>query len=83
VELGLIAAGTALYDPRARHEARVRADGSIACAGAHGSIHKIGAHVQGATACNGWTFWHFEAEGTLKPIDVLRDEARRQLGPVA
>jgi modification methylase len=83
VELGLISPGTALYDPRARHEARVRADGSIACAGAQGSIHKIGAHVQGATACNGWTFWHFQAEGTLKPIDVLRDAARRQLGPAA
>jgi modification methylase len=83
VELGLISPGTALYDPRARHEARVRADGSIACAGAQGSIHKIGAHVQGAAACNGWTFWHFQAEGTLKPIDVLRDAARRQLGPAA
>ena len=79
VELGLISPGAALYDPAARHEARVRADGSIACAGATGSIHKIGAHVQGASACNGWTFWHYEAEGSLKPIDALRDEARRQL----
>ncbi len=80
VELGLISPGTVLYDARARHEAKVRADGSIACAGAQGSIHKVGAHVQGAPACNGWTFWHYEAEGTLKPIDALRDEARRQLG---
>ena len=79
VELGLISPGAALYDPAARHEARVRADGSIACAGATGSIHKIGAHVQGAAACNGWTFWHYEAEGSLRPIDALRDEARRQL----
>jgi modification methylase len=83
VELGLISPGTMLYDPAARHEAKVRADGSIACAGAQGSIHKIGAHVQGALACNGWTFWHYEAEGTLKPIDVLRDAARRQLEPQA
>jgi modification methylase len=79
VELGLIAPGTALYDPLARHEAKVRADGSIACRGAEGSIHKIGAHVQGALACNGWTFWHYEAEGTLKPIDALRDAARARL----
>lgn len=79
VELGLIAPGTVLYDPAARHEARVVADGSIACAGAQGSIHKIGAHVQGATACNGWTFWHFEREGELKPIDALRELARREL----
>jgi modification methylase len=79
VELGLLSPGTALYDPAARHEAKVRADGSIACRGAQGSIHKIGAHVQGAMACNGWTFWHYEAGGSLKPIDYLRAEARQKL----
>ena len=47
---------------------------------AQGSIHRLGAEVQGKAACNGWTFWHFEVEGKLKPIDVLRAEARRQLG---
>jgi len=80
VELGIIKAGSKLYDQRAEHAARVRADGSIACAGEQGSIHKIGAHVQGAQACNGWTFWHFQAGGELKPIDVLRDQARQHLG---
>jgi len=80
VELGILTPGATLYDPRARHSARVRADGTIACAGAQGSIHKIGAHVQGAQACNGWTFWHYETGGQLKPIDELRDEARVQLG---
>ena len=83
VENGLIAPGNVLYDAGARHEAEVRADGSIACAGAQGSIHKIGAHVQGAAACNGWTFWHYEAGGTLKPIDALREQARRELVPRA
>ena len=83
VEIGLISPGTVLYDARARHEAEVRADGSIASAGAQGSIHKIGAHVQGAAACNGWTFWHYEAEGTLKPIDALREKARARLEPEA
>ena len=81
VELGLISPGTVLYDSGARHEAKVRADGSIACAGAQGSIHKIGAHVQGALACNGWTFWHYEAEGRLTPIDALREAARAKLEP--
>jgi modification methylase len=83
VELGLISPGTVLYDQSARHEAKVRADGSIACAGAQGSIHKIGAHVQGAPACNGWTFWHYEADGALKPIDALREAARQRLAPQA
>jgi modification methylase len=49
IELGIIKPGATLYDPRAKHEAHVRADGSIACAGAQGSIHKIGAHV--STPC--------------------------------
>src|SRR5678815_5440786 len=40
VEIGLISPGTVLYDARAHHEAEVRADGSIASAGAQGSIHK-------------------------------------------
>jgi modification methylase len=80
IELGIIKPGATLYDPRAKHEAQVRADGSIACAGAQGSIHKIGAHVQGAQACNGWTFWHYETGGKLKPIDALRNQARAHLG---
>ena len=37
-----------------------------------GSIHKLGATLQNAPSCNGWTWWHYEAEGKLKPIDALR-----------
>ena len=55
----------------------VRADGSLLSdCGQVGSIHKLGAALQGAPACNGWTFWHHEAAGesgaTLAPIDTLR-----------
>ena len=35
-----------------------------------GSIHKVGAPVQNAPACNGWTFWHFERSGDGVPLDV-------------
>ena len=80
IELGILEAGSALFDPRREIRAVVRADGSLAHGGNQASIHRLGALVQGKTACNGWTFWHFEAEGKLKPIDVLRDEAKRQLG---
>ena len=83
IELGILEPGTRLVDERRRYRAEVRADGTLALsgeAGARGSIHRLGAEVQGKSACNGWTFWHFEAEGKLKPIDVLRSEARRQLG---
>lgn len=60
IELGIISAGSRLYDPSARIEAEVRADGTLAWRGAQGSIHRLGAQVQGKAACNGWTFWHFE-----------------------
>ena len=54
-------------------------DGTLVCADATGSIHRIGAHVQGLDACNGWTFWHFETAGTKVSIDVLRQRVRAEL----
>jgi modification methylase len=85
IELGILEAGSALYDPRREIRAVVRADGSLAHKGNQASIHRLGALVQGKAACNGWTFWHFEIGGKLKPIDDLREEAKRQLGllPIA
>ncbi len=80
VERGLIEPGTYLFGPTGDHVARVRADGSLICADATGSIHKIGAHVQGAASCNGWTWWHIEVEGKLRPIDIFRDQIRAELG---
>jgi len=79
VERGLLAPGTTLHGPTRRHHAKVRADGSLACNDATGSIHRIAAHVQGLEACNGWTFWHFESNGSLVPIDLLRQRLRADL----
>ncbi len=78
VERGLLQPGTVLFDQSRRHSAKVRADGSLTTRDASGSIHKMGAHVMGATACNGWTFWYFEVEGQLKPIDILRQKLRAE-----
>ena len=80
IELGILEPGTPLTDERGRIRAEVRADGTLAVAGRQGSIHRLGAEVQGKTACNGWTFWHYEAEGQRKPIDALREVAKRHLG---
>ena len=74
------APGTTVVDSRVQFRAEVKADGTLSYRGNQGSIHRLGAIVQGKTACNGWTFWHFEADGKLKPIDLLREEAKRQLG---
>jgi modification methylase len=79
VESGLIAPGAILTDARARHEAEVRADGTLRAGEHRGSIHRVGALVQGLDACNGWTFWHVPKNGGLAPIDDLRAIARRQL----
>ncbi len=83
VERGLLPAGSVLYDPSRRYRAKVRADGSLSAADATGSIHRMGAHVQGATACNGWVFWHMDVEGRLVPIDMLRQKLRSEMGAVA
>jgi modification methylase len=80
VERGMIAAGDTLTDPKGERKALVRADGSLSVDGTVGSIHKIGAFVQGAQACNGWTFWHVETEGQRSPIDALRARIRDELG---
>ncbi len=72
IEGGYIAAGTVLTDTKKRHVATVRPDGQIIANGIVGSIHKIGALVQGLPACNGWTFWHIETGKALEPIDTLR-----------
>ena len=74
VESGMISAGSLLTDAKRRWSARVRADGSIECGGHQGSIHKVGAALQGAPSCNGWTFWHFEQAGSLALIDTLRQQ---------
>ncbi|HSM96920.1 MAG TPA: site-specific DNA-methyltransferase [Rhizomicrobium sp.] len=79
VERGLLPPGTILRGPQKRHQAKVRADGTLVCADATGSIHRIGAHVQGIEACNGWTFWQYEDKGKLIPIDVLRQRLRADL----
>jgi modification methylase len=75
VEAGLISPGAILTDAQSRHRAEVRADGTLR-AGEHvGSIHRVGALVQGAEACNGWTYWHY---GNA-PIDALRAVARKEM----
>lgn len=79
VERGLIEPGTVLCDSRSRHSAKVRADGTLTVDKTAGSIHKIGAQVQGAAACNGWTFWHFNTGRGLAPIDNLRQKLREEI----
>ncbi|MGE0109083.1 MAG: site-specific DNA-methyltransferase [Bdellovibrionales bacterium] len=84
IERGLLQAGDKLFDEKQRYRARVKADATligITRTGEEirGSIHKVGASVQGLPACNGWTFWCFETtERQLVPIDILRQQIRTE-----
>ena len=80
LEFGMLRPGDALFDAKAKIKAQVMADASLLWDGMRGSIHAVGAKVQGRAACNGWTFWHFEnSQSELAPIDLLRAEVRRTL----
>ena len=79
VEAGLLRPGDQLWCPKGRRSARVRADGSLDAGGRTGSIHKLGALVDEAVACNGWTFWHMKTDRGLSPIDTLRAQVRAGL----
>ncbi len=83
LDRGYLQPGDELRDPRLNHTARIHADGSLVVTGGplgtqKGSIHKVGAAVQGAPSCNGWTFWHYKEKGgeAFLPIDALRQRIR-------
>jgi modification methylase len=76
IEAGLLRPGDKLFCPKGERMARVRADGSLVLGELAGSIHKMGAMMQSAPACNGWTYWHFKSDRGLTPIDVLREKVR-------
>ena len=79
VESGLVEPGLNLFDHKKKYKAKVMSDGSIYCNKIQGSIHKVGAEVQGMPSCNGWSYWHFNLEGKLEPIDNLRKKIRNSL----
>jgi modification methylase len=72
VETSYVPVGAVLVDKSRKHRATVRADGSLLTGDLTGSIHKVGATLQNAPSCNGWTYWHIETKDGLKPLDALR-----------
>jgi len=78
VERGMLRPGEVLVSPRGK-TAKVRADGTLVGADVTGSIHQVGAALEGAPSCNGWTYWHFQREGQRVPIDVLRQQIRAEM----
>ncbi|WP_425073228.1 site-specific DNA-methyltransferase [Sagittula sp. S175] len=78
VERGMLRPGEMLVNQRGQ-SAKVRADGTLVGDGVTGSIHQVGAKLEGAPSCNGWTYWHFKREGKVVPIDVLRQQIRAEM----
>ncbi len=82
IERGLLKPGTVLTDSKKRHKATVHADGSIMVQNhidkTRGSIHKVGAALQNAPSCNGWTYWHYTEGKKSMPIDNLREQIRAE-----
>ncbi|MEL7099266.1 MAG: site-specific DNA-methyltransferase [Pseudomonadota bacterium] len=79
VERGMLRPGEELYSMNKRHKAKVRADGTLIGDDVKGSIHQVGAHLEGAPSCNGWTYWCIKQDGKLVPIDVFRQQIRSEL----
>ena len=79
IEYGLLHPGELLFDGRKRWFAKVRADGSLISDKSKGSIHSVGAEVQGIPSCNGWTFWHINFRGNIVSIDTLRSSIRNRI----
>jgi modification methylase len=79
VERGMLNPGEVLTSLNGRHRAKVRADGTLIASDAKGSIHQVGAALEGAPSCNGWTFWGFKKDGKTIPIDLLRQQIRAEM----
>ncbi|HAJ89894.1 MAG TPA: modification methylase, partial [Rhodospirillaceae bacterium] len=83
IERGLIKAGAVLTDSKNSIEAKVGADGSVIAKTEinqyRGSIHKVGAALQDAPSCNGWTYWHYKDGKNSFPIDRLRQRVRDEM----
>ncbi|RYH09095.1 site-specific DNA-methyltransferase [Tropicimonas sp. IMCC6043] len=78
VERGMLRPGEVLTSPAGK-AAKVRADGTLIAKDTKGSIHQVGAALEGAPSCNGWLYWHFKRDGKPVPIDVLRQQIRAEM----
>ena len=78
VEQGIIPPGSVLTDSKNRYKATVKIDGSISSENITGSIHQVGAKIQGLPSCNGWDFWHIKNNKKSILLDKIRDYYRNK-----
>jgi len=82
LERGMLRPGEQLMSSNGRFTAKVRADGTLAGDSIVGSIHQVGAKLEGAPSCNGWTYWCFKRDGKRVLIDQLRQQIRDEMGTI-
>ena len=70
----MIKPGTVLFDHKKKFNAKIMVDGSIKHKNSEGSIHKVAAKIMGTESYNGWTYWHYNINGSIVPIDNLRQK---------
>ncbi len=80
IERGMLRPGETLTSANGKAAAKVRADGTLVADNVTGSIHQVGAALEGAPSCNGWTYWCFKRDGKTIPIDILRQQIRAEMG---
>ena len=78
VEQGIIPPGAVLTDKKERYKATVSIDGSLKIKNLSGSIHQLGAKVQGLPSCNGWDFWHVKNKLKTTLLDEVRSDYRNK-----
>ncbi len=76
LEMGFLTPGEKLKSLNGRHVAKIRADGTLVAHDTKGSIHQVGASLEGLPSCNGWTYWQCKKDGKSIPIDILRQKVR-------
>tara|TARA_B100001123_G_C15331170_1_gene1031289 strand:+ start:3401 stop:4480 length:1080 start_codon:yes stop_codon:yes gene_type:complete len=72
VEQGIIPPGAVLIDVNKKFKATVKIDGTVISKNIAGSIHQVGAKIQGLPSCNGWDFWHLKDKNNIKLLDEVR-----------
>jgi len=76
VKQGYLKEGDKIFTKHKKETAIILNNGHIQYNKQIGSIHKIGALIKESESCNGWMFWYYEDNGTLKLIDEKRKEYR-------
>ena len=79
LETELLKPGQALYFRGDRDKiARIKTNAHLIYNGFEGSIHQVSRMLTDGSPSNGWEYWYYEdSEGSLKPIDTLRDIIRQ------